>query len=597
LQLIALRGGGRAVLNEAVVQDNQYIVWVVVLAYMAIITGAGSYYARYVKTADTYFRGDNLIPWWAAGISMYMANFTAYTFVALASLVYMRGLPGLILETGPALAFVVAAVVFAPRWFRLNLTSPPEYLEARFNPLTRRLFSGLGILAKLLGNGIRLLSMCKFLEAVTGMPASYMIVVTGAVVILYTVLGGLWAVIVTDVLQFIVLFLAVIPMFLMSVIAIYANGGWEVFVSLMPEGYGSFPNTNPDAAYGGVPVDAGAQWQWLLVFWFTYLLDYNGDWGVIQRMCCTPSERDAKKAAWLAAALSLPHAFLLLGCCFVARVLWSEELASPNIVEQAELIYGLVAQKLLPAGLIGVVAAAMFSATMSTLNVSWAVMSASFANDLWRPMVHPNASDKELILVGRLAVLLVGAIATAAALIIAVTNTPIFGLAQGLVSLVVIPILIPLLLGLLLRRSHQYGALFGMGVSLMFGIGNKVAGQYFDAGIPFEWEIVISTVLCAVTMYASGWLPDSAEHRSKAARFFETMRHPRLMAETKAEIPPAMGVVGTFMMMIGGLVFLLVFMPQAISERTITLAAALVLLGLGYLLRSRHPLKTQNKKV
>ena len=198
------------------VDHSQLVIWAVIFCYMAIIAGAGSYYARYMKSADAYFKAGNQIPWWAAGISMYMANFTAYTFVGIASMVYMRGMPALLLETGPALAFAVAALVMAPRWYRLNIASPPEYLERRFNPLTRHLFSVLGILARLIGNGVRLFSMSKFIESVTGIPTTYMILITGVVVIAYTVLGGLWAVIITDVLQFVVLMLAVIPMLIVS---------------------------------------------------------------------------------------------------------------------------------------------------------------------------------------------------------------------------------------------------------------------------------------------------------------------------------------------------------------------------------------------
>jgi Na+(H+)/acetate symporter ActP len=106
--------------------QNQIVMWAVVAVYMVIITLAGGYYSKYMRTADAYFKGNNLIPWWAAGISTYIAHFTAYTFVAIASLVYIDGLSGLLLETGPALVYMTVAVVFARRWHRLNLTARPD---------------------------------------------------------------------------------------------------------------------------------------------------------------------------------------------------------------------------------------------------------------------------------------------------------------------------------------------------------------------------------------------------------------------------------------------------------------------------------------
>ena len=567
-------------MTETFVRENHGMIWLVVLAYMAIITGAGSYYARYMKSADAYFKAGNRIPWWAAGISMYMANFTAYTFVAIASLVYMRGLPALLLETGPALAFALAAIFLAQRWHRLNLTSPPEYLEARFNPATRQTFSILGILSKLIGNGIRLLSMCKFLESITGMPAEIMIVVTGVVVILYTVMGGLWAVIVTDVLQFIILLLAVIPMLILCIAHIFAEGSWAEFVASIPEGYASFPNTSPEAAYAGVPIAAAPQWGWLMAFWFSYLLDYNGDWGVIQRMCCTPTEKDAKKAAWLSAALSLPHAFLLLGCCFIARVLWGASVADPSSVQESELIYGRVAMKLLPAGLIGIVAAAMFSATMSTLNVAWSVMSTSFVNDIWRRFLRKDAGDRELIFVGRTAVVVVGGVAIGAALVISMTETDILGFAQSLIALVVTPMLIPLILGILLRRTHEYGALAGMLGTLAFGVLNKTIFH-----LPFGWEITLSALTCVGVMWGSSLVPSADAYHQRVAAFCATMRRARPPEAIQGDIPPPLPIVGAFMLMIGALVFVLGFTPQPGLDRAVTFAAAAVLVSVGLLLR------------
>ena len=102
--------------------DHRLVLWGVIGAYMVLMAVAGSYYARYIRTADAFFRAGRSVPWWAAGISIYKANFTAYTFTGIASLVYIDGLSGLLLETGPALAFLLAALVFVPRWYRLGLT-------------------------------------------------------------------------------------------------------------------------------------------------------------------------------------------------------------------------------------------------------------------------------------------------------------------------------------------------------------------------------------------------------------------------------------------------------------------------------------------
>ncbi|MEK7408234.1 MAG: hypothetical protein AAB225_24450 [Acidobacteriota bacterium] len=561
------------------IQQGQTVLWMVVIAYMTIMLLAGSYYARYMRTADAYFKAGNLVPWWAAGISMYMANFTAYTFVGIASLVYVDGLVGILLESGPALAFLVAAVVFSKRWHRLNLTSPPEYLEARFNPFTRRLFSMLGIALTFLGSGIRLYAMCKFVESVTGLPLTATILVAGAVIVIYTMLGGLWAVIVTDVLQFVVLFLAVIPLFVISVAHVFLDASYADFIARIPLGFGSFPHPEHGRTLG-----------WLLAWWLTYLLDYNGDWGVIQRMCCTPTEADARKAALLSMALSIPHAVLLLGPCFIARVLWAGEIADPAVMSQAETVYGRIAVKLLPAGLVGVVAAAMFSATMSTLSVSWSVRSTSFVNDLYVRFMRPQAGDREQILAGRLAVLAMGAVATVVAVVIALTSAGLFALGQALVGFMVIPLVLPLLLGLLLRRTHNWAGLAGLSVCLGFTAlsrwGYRLLG--LSAPLTFGQEIVGSTILALLVMLGSGLLTRDPVDAGRVRDFFGRMASPRRVEPSDRGIPPPVTIIGSFVSLIGLLVLALCAMPQASLDRIVTLLAAAALVGIGTAMRRRR---------
>ena len=547
---------------------------------MVIVTAAGTYYSKYMRTADAYFRGNNAIPWWAAGISIYVAHFTAYTFVAIASLVYIDGLSGLLLETGPALVYFTVAIFFARIWHRLNVTSPPEYLEARFNPSTRRVFSFFGILTTFIASGTRLFAMSKLAESFLGIPLVWVIVITGSVILIYTILGGLWAVIVTDVVQFIILYLAVIPLFIIAVAMIFIDSSWSEFVAKIPEGYANFPH----------PVD-GRTMGWLLVFWFSYFLDLGGDWGTIQRLCCTPTEKDARKAGLLAAAFSIPHAFLLLGPVFIGRVLYQNQLADPNVVGQAEQVYGKIALKLLPVGMVGVVIAAMFSATMSTLSVAWSVRATSFVNDLYVRMLRPNAGDKEKILAGRLAILVIGLIAIGVAVLVAITETGLFSLAQDFIGLIVVPVILPLLLGLLIKRVQNWAAIAGMITGLATALLNRYAYHLIGltAPLPFEYEIVISSLAVLGVMYGSGFLPRTSEEIARSESFFERMKTPRPPMVVDKDIPAPIRIIGAFTILIGFLVMILVLLPQSLLNRGVTAFAALILIGVGLLMRRFRP--------
>ena len=552
--------------------DHRLVLWGVIGAYMVLMAVAGSYYARYIRTADAFFRAGRSVPWWAAGISIYKANFTAYTFTGIASLVYIDGLSGLLLETGPALAFLLAALVFVPRWYRLGLTSPPEYLEARFNAPTRRVFSVLGIATSFIASGMRLYAVSKLVESILGLPLLPTILVAGAVMIIYTSMGGWWAVVVTDILQFLILFVAAIPLFCLALAAVVGNGGWAEFAARMPLHFGSFPNP-----------DHGRTLGWLLAFWFTYLLDYNGDWGVIQMICSTRTEKEAKKGLLLATGLAIPHAFLLLGPCFVARVLWSAEIADPALVGQAETVYGKVALKLLPAGMIGVVAAAMLAATMSTLSISWSVRSTSLVNDLYVAIIRPRASDREKLLMGRLGVILVGGVATAVAVLVALYSSGLFALAQSLVGFVVIPVILPLLLGLLLKGANPWGGLAGLSAGLVWVVLNRTAPGLVGlaASLPFEYEVLISAAWIFAVMLTMGRLPATEIQRAKVDGFFGRMRQvlPDELAKTDAPSPGP--VIGALAIAVAVLIGLLSLLPQSPGDRLLTLAAALALVVVG----------------
>lgn len=565
--------------------SSVWVIGAVVVVYLVLITAAGSYHSRFMKSSADYFQAGNAVPWWAAGISMYMSNFTAYTFVGVASLVYAEGMTALLLETGPALAFLVAAVYFSRRWHRLNLMSPPEYLEARFNGPTRTVFSVFGISQTFLASGMRLYAMCKFVEGMTGAPLVPTIVVCGVVVLTYTLLGGLWAVIVTDFVQFVVLLLAAVCLLALSAWTLFAEVGVATFLAQLPEGYATFPGANP--AHG---------WGWLLVFWFTYLLDYNGDWGIIQRMGCTPTERDARKAALLSLAFSVPHAFLLLGPCFLARVLFAEQIGPPTDAAAAEGVYGRIAALLLPPGLVGVVVAAMLSATMSTLSTAWSVRSASFVNDLYRRFVRPQATDREQIAAGRLAVLVQGAVAIAVAVAVARTATGLFALAQSLVAIVVVPVIAPLLLALVIPRMKRWSALAAMASCVLFAIINKAAYPLLGrtTPLPFEIEVPISFALAGLVLVASGWMRMTREEQAQQQAFVARLRHPRAPLPTSSALPPPLRLMGAFMLWVGALVFALLLVPQTTPHRVVTCVSALLLLAGGWAMRRSEGSVTPN---
>ena len=533
---------------------------IIVLVYMALMVSIGVYFSRHMKTIEDYFKGGNSIPGWAAGISAYMTNFSAYTFVAIASRVYISAPAGIMLETGPALAFYLGALVLATRWHRAQVTTPVEYLEARYGTVTRQLFAWLGVLLSLIGSGMRIYALSKLVSSILGFPLIPSIVGSGLIMLTYTLLGGVWAVVVTDVVQFFVLFAAVIPLFFVSL----ARVGWiSGLCAQAPEGYFSFPSGE-------------YTWWWLGAWWMSYMLDYNGNWGVIQRYCVTPSEREARKAGYWAAALSVPHAVLLLTPLVVARVIM------PGI--DPEAAYGKIALALLPTGMIGVVAAAMLAATMSALDSSWNIGSGVITKDIYQRLFRPEAEDRELLNVGRLATAFVGVSATSIAVTIAVTETELFTMAEKVVSTIQAPTVVPVLLGLMIPRMPRWSALVGVGVGVLAGWIND---QILPAATPFAAQFALSFGSVIGVMLLCAWLaPARGKDRERIAAFFDKLRRPAIRPPIPAtDVPNPLRIIGVFVALIGVMMFGMVALPQRPFERILTALGALFLIGVGAAMR------------
>jgi SSS family solute:Na+ symporter len=542
------------------VSEAHQAAQVVVLAYMALMVAIGVYFFRHMKTIGDYFKGGSSIPGWAAGISAYMTNFSAYTFVAIASRVYISAPAGIMLETGPALAFYIGALVLATRWHRAQVTTPVEYLEARYGTGTRQLFAWLGLLLSLIGSGMRIYALSKLVSSMLGFPLIPSIIGSGAIMLTYTLLGGVWAVVVTDVVQFVVLFSAVIPLFFVSL----ARVGWiSGLFAHAPEGYFSFPSGE-------------YTWYWLGAWWLSYMLDYNGNWGIIQRYCVTSSEREARKAGYWAAALSVPHAVLLLTPLVVARVMM------PGI--DPEAAYGKIALTLLPTGMIGVVAAAMLAATMSALDSSWNINSGVLTKDIYQRLFRPEAGDRELLNVGRLATAFVGVSATSIAVTIAVTETELFKLAEKVVSTVQAPTVVPVLLGLLIPRMPRWSALVGLAVGALAGWINH---QSLPAETPFAVQFALSFGSVIGVMLLCAWLaPARGKDRERIAAFFEKLRTPAIRPSIPAtDVPNPLRIIGVFVALIGVMMLGMTALPQSSVERLLTALGALFLVGIGVVMR------------
>ncbi len=325
----------------------------VIGAYMLLMVGIGVYAMRFNRGATDYFKGGNRIHWLAAGLSSFMSGFSAWTFTGAAGLAYQHGLVAILLYVGNAATFLLGYFLFAQRWRRARIGTVMEYLVDRYDERTRQVFSWTTIFFQLFTGAAMLYGLAVFVAPACGWSVPWTILGCGTVILAYCVVGGLWAVVITDFLQAAIL----MPFTLVMLFASLARtGGLSGLLAGLP------------AESTSLALAPGYGWTYVVCWSVMTSVGYNTA-AMAQRYFSVEDERAARKVALLCFSLFLVGAFIWFVPPLAMRVLHPDLTAIwPGLSNPHESSYALAALTLLPTGLVGIMLAAMFSATMSSLS-------------------------------------------------------------------------------------------------------------------------------------------------------------------------------------------------------------------------------------
>jgi SSS family transporter len=458
--------------------------------YFLLMLGIGLYFYRFMRGMKVYFSGGNKIPWWLAGVSFYMSSFSAYAFVAYSGLCFRIGWVGVTMFLVAVPATVFSAMVFAARWRRARIDSPVEFLESRYNVWVRQLFVWLGVPVGIIDDSLKLIATGMIVSVGMGMNKEWSIVISGLIIVLYTFMGGLWAVTVTDFVQFVILAVAVVVVFPLSIAKV---GGFAALVHNAPNGFFAWTNTEYN-------------WVYIVLLIGIYCVAFSStNWYLIQKYFCVATEKDARKVGWLVAALYVVGPPLIL----VPAICAQQYL--PIGMDDKE-VYPRLCAELLPVGMLGLVIAAMFSSTMGNLSSHFNVRASVLTNDVYRRLIRPKSSDRELVTAGRAMTLVVGCLTTVLAVSLCnATAQDLFKYMVNLFGAAVAPLGLPMLVGLITRRVTARAAVaavvvgFGVGVILFVTLpekGDLVIANWFnrDLGPLLSWHWQKETLIFAVNM-------------------------------------------------------------------------------------------------
>jgi len=469
-----------------------------IAVYLALMAGIGGALGLVVKNVKDFFAGGNNVPWHLGAVSSYMTMMSAFVFVAHAGIAYKDGLVAMVILWSAVPAALAGTAFLAGRWRRAGLVTPVEYLEQRYNAPVRQLTSWGGVLFRVLDNMVRLYALGVFVSGALGCSMETAVAICGGIVVIYTMIGGLWAVIVTDAVQCAILLMITT---VMVPLALDAAGGIVALTEALPRHF-----TWRNGAKG--------DFWFLFVYYAMVLIKFNGNWAFIQRFYCTEDERAARKMGLLSAVLFFvcPVIFLLPA---IAAAAIMPGLANP------EEAYVSLCKQLLPPGVMGLMIAAMLAATMSTLSSEYNVTAGVLTCDIYRRLLRPQAGEREQMAVARAMTLLLGGVIIWGAGRVRQMGGA-FEVNKTLMGLFGVPLVMPLIVGVLWRRPKPWGAL----ASIISGIALGLVLQRCTA---MEWETATFYQMLgclAVLLGSAAGRSRDAAYNARVAAFFARLATP-----------------------------------------------------------------------
>jgi len=521
---------------------------VVIAIYFVAVAAIGLRFARRQTTTEAYFVARRSIPSWAMGLSVFATIISSITFIAYPGAAFKGNwnqlVPGF-MAVGVLLVLGMVLVSF----FRHAVgMSAYEYFEKRFG-YGARAYSALAFAAGHFSKmGFVLFTITTALCGMTGWDKYQVIVGVGVVTIVYTLFGGLEAVIWTEVLQGIVKILGVLIVL-------------GVLLSIMPGGAGAafhLASEQHKFSLGSFDFNLAANgnfWVMLLYGAFFYLQKYAADQTLVQRYLVAKTDREALKGVALGAFLCVPAwlAFMLVGTLLWAYYQLSGEVLPAQVLDGkgqviADRVFPFFLTTKIPAGLAGVFMAALFSAAMSTMSSDLNCLSAVGVEDYYRRL-RPHSTDRQRLFVGKLIVAVSGALAVGIGAFIARRGEGVLTLYYAATAIVSAGLAGMFLLAFFTRRANRQGLWIGLGSALVFTAWATLTGGKYQM-VNLGWNYagpdvligVIAHVIVLVVGYGASWgFPADRQLKSEWT-FWGWLEKRKHLGEETINLPATAGI-------------------------------------------------------
>jgi solute:Na+ symporter, SSS family len=497
----------------------------IIAVYFLIVFAIGFYFARRERTSESYFLAGRDVGWFAIGASLFVSNISTEHFIGLAGSGATSGLAVGHFEWLACLILLILGWVFVPFYLRSNVFTMPEFLERRFNRQCSVYLATVSILAYIFTKiSVHLYAAAIVLERVVGwdpMTAAIVLVIATGV---YTIAGGLAAVIYTDLVQTIILLIGAV---VLTVIGLNEVGGFAGLRAAVPADYFHMikPASDPEFPWTGIFFGAPILGIW---YWCT-------DQVIVQRVLSAKDEGHAKAGTIFAGFLKVLPVFVLVLPGLIAFGLYPQLFTVENgRVTNGDIAYPTLIVNLLPTGFVGLMIAALLAALMGSMSAVFNSASTMVTLDFYKPL-RPNATERQLVNFGRIATALMVGLGILWVPFIRLLSSQLYIYLQSVQAYVSPPIAVCFIFGILWTRPNGVGAFASLLVGFVLGTVRFVfevldKTEHFTSpavrwltDMNFLHYAILMFVICAVVLIVVSLMTPPPVRRTLAGLTFATV--------------------------------------------------------------------------
>ncbi|NOI55859.1 transporter [Vibrio crassostreae] len=561
--------------------------------YFLFLIAIGWMFRTFTSTTSDYFRGGGNMLWWMVGATAFMTQFSAWTFTGAAGKAFTDGFAVAIIFIANAFGYLMNYLYFAPKFRQLRVVTVIEAIRMRFGKVNEQVFTWSGMPNSVISAGIWLNGLAIIASGIFGFDMTTTIILTGLVVLIMSVTGGSWAVIASDFMQMVIIMAVTVTC---AVVAIYHGGGVTQIVS-------DFPT---DSFISGDNLNYMSIFSIWAVFIFLKQFSITNNMLNSYRYLAAKDSNNARKAALLACVLmTLGPIIWFMPSWFMAGQGVDLAAAYPEAGSKAaDFAYLYFVQEYMPAGMVGLLIAAMFAATMSSMDSGLNRNSGIFVKNFYEPILRPKATEKELMVVSKLTSTFFGiAIILVALFINSLKGLSLFDTMMYVGALIGFPMTIPAFCGFFIRKTPDWA---GWGTLVVGGVVSYFVGFVITADMIQNWfglneltgrewaDLKVAIGLIGHIVFTAGFFVLStlfykplAEHREKDVdKFFNNLATP-LVAESNEQKKldnKQRRMLGSLIAVAGVGVMTMFVLPNPMWGRMVFVLCGLIVFSVGLLL-------------